>query len=44
MSGQATENVDDYTVDTYNRAVENVQRVALGPERSVALIESMAGR
>jgi transcriptional regulator with XRE-family HTH domain len=31
-------------VETYNRVADNVQRVALGPERSVALIESMAGQ
>jgi transcriptional regulator with XRE-family HTH domain len=34
---------DPDLVETYNRVAENVQRVALGPERSIALIESMAG-
>jgi transcriptional regulator with XRE-family HTH domain len=32
---------DPDLVETYNRVAKNVQRVALGPERSVALIKSM---
>ncbi len=35
---------DPDLVETYNRVAKSVQRVALGPERSVALIESMAGQ